>query len=127
MITAKPPSQVAVSQGATLSLCCEATGSPPPKVQWSRAAQSSASTMVFQEAGCLKFNIVKYDNDGDYTCQATNNYGIAEATTTVIVPRGCAFHISYDQLIGPFYVKRNNKAKTQLRAASGAGLFAQSE
>lgn len=31
IITSKPPTQVSVVQGSTLSLCCEATGSPPPR------------------------------------------------------------------------------------------------
>ena len=106
-------------QGATLSLCCEATGSPPPKVQWSRAGESSASTMVFQEAGCLKFNTVKYDNDGDYICQASNSYGIAETTTIVTVPRGCVFHIFYDQFFDPFVRKWEPRNP---RATSSAGL-----
>ena len=85
MITSKPPPQVAVAQGSTLSLCCEASGSPPPKVQWSRAGQSPASTLVFQEKGCLEINPVKYNSDGYYICQARNPFGLAETTTTLIL------------------------------------------
>ncbi|KAL9962315.1 hypothetical protein ACROYT_G031404 [Oculina patagonica] len=85
VITNKPPSQVAVVQGSTLSLCCEALGSPPPNLQWSRADQSSDSTLAYQENGCLEINTGKYKYDGDYICQAINRYGLAETTTTVIV------------------------------------------
>ncbi|XP_078383878.1 uncharacterized protein LOC144666343 isoform X2 [Oculina patagonica] len=85
VITRKPSSKYTVAQGSTSRLCCEATGSPPPKVQWSRADQPSDSTLAFQDNGCLNFNTVRYNSDGDYICRATNNYGIAEATTTVIV------------------------------------------
>ena len=33
----KPPSKIIVDKGSVLSLCCEAVGSPPPKVEWLRA------------------------------------------------------------------------------------------
>ena len=85
IITSKLPSQVSVVQGSTLSLCCEATGSPPPRVQWSRAQRSSDTTLAFQQKGCLEINPVKYNSDGDYICQAKHRLGVAEATTTVIV------------------------------------------
>lgn len=85
IITSKPPTQVSVVQGSTLSLCCEATGSPPPKVQWSRVHRSSDSTQASQQKGCLEINPVRYNSDGDYMCQAKNRFGLAETTTTVIV------------------------------------------
>ena len=85
VITNRPPSQVAVAQGPTLSLCCEATASPPPKVLWSRAQQSFDLTMASQQKGCLEINPVKYNSDGDYICQARNRFGLAEKTTTVIL------------------------------------------
>lgn len=84
-ITSRPPSKVAVAQGSTLSLCCEASGSPRPKVQWSRAQQSPDSTLAFQEKGCLEINPVMNNSDGDYICQARNRFGLAETTTTVIL------------------------------------------
>ena len=85
VITNRPPAKVAVGQGSTLSLCCEATGSPPPKVQWSRAQQSHDSTLAFQEKGCLEINPVMNNSDGYYICQARNRFGLAETTTTVIL------------------------------------------
>ena len=85
VITNRPPLQVAVVQGSTLSLCCEATGSPTPKVQWSRAGQSPDSTLASQHKGCLEMNPVTYNSDGDYICQARNRFGLAEKTTKVIL------------------------------------------
>ena len=94
VITNTPPSQVAVVQGSTLNLCCEATGSPPPSVRWLRADQSSDLTLAFQENGCLKFNMVRYNSDGDYICRATNRFGLAETTTRVTINmKGCVFCI----------------------------------
>ena len=76
---------MSVVQGSSLSLCCEATGSPPPNVQWSRAQQSSDATLAYQQKGCLEINPVKFDSDGKYICQARNRFGIAETTTAVIL------------------------------------------
>jgi len=92
VITKRPSSQVAADEGSTLRFCCEASGSPPPKVQWSRAQHSSDSTLAFQQNGCLEINRVKYNSDGDYICQARNRFGLAETTTTLIVnTKGCVF------------------------------------
>lgn len=96
VITKRPPSKVTVNERSIIKLCCEAKGSPPPKVQWSRGRQSSDSTLALQEKGCLEINPVKYNSDGDYICQAKNRVGLAETTTTVIVnTKGCVFHAPY--------------------------------
>ena len=96
-ITTKPPSQVAVAQGSTLSLCCEVAGSPPPKVQWLLADQSSNTKLAFQENGCLKVNTAKENSKEDYICRATNPFGLAETGTNVAVVAliGCVLHIFY--------------------------------
>ena len=93
IITRKPLSKVVVVPGSTLSLCCEATGSPPPNVQWSRADQSFVSTLASQENGCLEINTARDNSDpADYVCRATNRFGLAETTTTVIYTGSFLFH-----------------------------------
>lgn len=96
MFTNKPLSHVVVNRGSTLRLCCEATGSPRPRIEWSRAQQSSDLSPALQENGCLKVNTVKKNSDGDYICRATNRFGLVETTTTVItVPLiGWVYYIS---------------------------------
>lgn len=118
VITSKPPSQVAVVQGSTLSLCCEATGSPSPQVQWSRADQYSDSTLAFQENGCLEINTVRYNSDGNYICRATNHFGLAETTTRVIVNmKGCVFFIMsfYKNKMDSFYIPLKSENAKKLR------------
>ena len=80
-----------------MSLCCEATGSPRPRIEWLRAQQSSDSTPAFQEKRCLEVNTAKEKRDGDYICRATNPFGIAESVTAVVVPDliGCLFRNIY--------------------------------
>lgn len=97
IIVNRPPSQVTVDEGSTLRFCCNASGSPSPKVQWSRAQHSSDTTLVFQQKGCLEIRPVKYNSDGDYICQAKNRFGLAETATTVIVnTKGYVFYAPYD-------------------------------
>ena len=86
IFTNKPPSQVLVERGSTISLCCEATGSPRPRIEWSRAQQSSDLPPPFQENGCLEVNAANENSAGDYICRSTNRVGLAETLTTVIVP-----------------------------------------
>jgi hypothetical protein len=85
IFTNKPPSHVVVKGGSALSLCCKATGSPRPRIEWSHAQESSYLPLGFQENGCLEVNTVKKNSDGDYICRATNHFGLAETTTTVII------------------------------------------
>ena len=86
IFTNKPPSQVLLERGSTISLCCEATGSPRPRIEWSRAQQSSDLPPPFQENGCLEVNAANENSAGDYICRSTNRVGLAETLTTVIVP-----------------------------------------
>lgn len=71
--TKKSPSQVSVSPGSDLELCCAATGSPPPTVEWSRGQRSIDATLY--QNGCLTLKNVKDENTGKYICRATNSVG----------------------------------------------------
>ena len=68
--------------GTNVTLCCEASGSPRPNVEWFQAQKASVSFPVFQEDGCLLIKMVK--EDVDFICRAKNSFGMAETTTTVI-------------------------------------------
>ena len=83
--TNKPPSRVVVKRGSSLSLCCEVTGFPRPRIEWSRAQQSAYLSPYSQENGCLVVNTFKQNSDGDYVCRATNKFGLVETATTVII------------------------------------------
>ena len=85
----KLPSLVIVDEGSVLSLCCEALGSPPLNVEWSRARQahSADTSLAFEEQGCLEYNPVGFNSNGTYVCRARNRFGLAETTTSVVVKR----------------------------------------
>ena len=89
----KPPSKIIVNKGSVLSLCCEAVGSHPPKVEWLHAGnvRSADTSLAFQEQGCLELNTVEFNSHGKYVCRARNRIGLAETTTSVVVKRKGAF------------------------------------
>ena len=80
--TNRPPTVVNILLGSNVTLCCEASGSPRPNVEWFQAQKASVSFPVFQEDGCLLIKMVK--EDVDFICRAKNSFGMAETTTTVI-------------------------------------------
>ena len=77
----KTPSEVYVSPGSDLELCCTATGSPRPVIEWSRGQQSLDATLY--QNGCLTMENVKDENTGRYICRATNSLGFAQLTTDI--------------------------------------------
>ena len=92
VFTSKPVSKLSVSRGSTLSLV--AAGSPPPKIEWSRAESSSYSRQLLQQKGCLTIDTAKEEGYGSYTCRATNSYGVAQ-TSTLLTVTGNISLVSY--------------------------------
>ncbi|XP_022791046.1 collagen alpha-1(XVI) chain-like [Stylophora pistillata] len=87
-ISVYPVSQE-VFAGETAIFYCwvQATGSPPPRIEWYRAQKQSVSIPVNQEDRCLLVNTDKENAEGDYICRATSRLGLAETVTTVIATR----------------------------------------
>ena len=63
-----------------MKLCCEADG----HVVWSRSGTALASLPYFQQDGCLTIGNVNKERAGEYTCRATNQFGISEVTSEVV-------------------------------------------
>ena len=80
ILTRKPPPQVFADVGSTVRLCCEADG----HVVWSRSGRALASLPYFQQDGCLTIRSARRERAGEYTCRASNQFGISEATSEVI-------------------------------------------
>ena len=83
----RPPTMVTTVPGANVTLCCEASGFPSPKVEWLRTQKTSDSFTLSQEAGCLLANAIKENVEEDFICRASNSFGLAETTTTVLTAR----------------------------------------
>ena len=69
-------------EGSTVKLCCEADG----QLVWSRSGTALASLPYFQQDGCLTIRNVKGEppKAGEYTCRATNQFGMSEVTSEVV-------------------------------------------
>lgn len=91
--TNRPVTLVTPVQGTIATLCCSVSGSPRPKVDWSRAQKSSVSFPVSQEAGCLVVDTAEENAEGDYICRATNSIGSAVTKTTVIFTRSSGIFV----------------------------------
>ena len=80
--TNRPPTFVGGFPGSNVTLCCEASGSPRPNVEWFRGQKSSVSFPLFQKDGCL---LIKMGEENvDFICRAKNSFGLVETTTLVI-------------------------------------------
>ena len=83
--TKNPPTFVSGFIGANVTLCCEASGSPRPNVEWYQGQKSSDSFPVFQKDGCL---LIKMGEENVYfICRAKNTFGLVETTTLVIAEK----------------------------------------
>ena len=80
--TNRPPTFVGGFPGTNVTLCCEASGSPRPNVEWYQGQKSSVSFPLFQKDGCL---LIKMGEENvDFICRAKNSFGLVETTTLVI-------------------------------------------
>lgn len=76
--------EMTVVEGQTVTMQCQATGSPPPVITWSklRAPLPWKHTMA---GGVLTLTSVGRQDSGQYICNATNVHGYSEAYTQMEV------------------------------------------
>jgi len=68
----KGPSNKTVNESSDLALFCNATGTPPPKITWSKVAVPPVQ-LSFDEA--LTVNNINKTDSGVYQCRASNGIG----------------------------------------------------
>ncbi|XP_051940981.1 basement membrane-specific heparan sulfate proteoglycan core protein-like [Hippocampus zosterae] len=76
--------EMTVVEGHTVTMRCQATGSPPPVITWSklRAPLPWKHTVA---GGALTLTSVGRQDSGQYICNATNIHGFSEAYTQMEV------------------------------------------
>ncbi|GFY72498.1 protein turtle [Trichonephila inaurata madagascariensis] len=82
----KPPDVVYVKVGESVSLPCEAEGTPPPNLIWYKdnsPLEESRTVQILPTE--LRINNLRQTDIGDYTCMARNKQGTVTATSKVIV------------------------------------------
>ncbi|XP_026159383.1 secreted immunoglobulin domain 4 [Mastacembelus armatus] len=78
------PTEMTVVEGHTVTIQCQASGSPPPVITWSklRAPLPWKHTVA---GGALTLTSVGRQDSGQYICNATNIHGYSEAYTQMEV------------------------------------------
>ncbi|GBM65115.1 Protein turtle [Araneus ventricosus] len=82
----KPPDTVYVKVGESVTLNCEAIGTPLPVISWTKdnlPLQPSPSIQI--TASELRINNIQQSDIGDYLCVASNKEGKVSSLTKVIV------------------------------------------
>merc|ERR1712013_567351 len=80
-----PPREMMVSKGSNVTLPCIAVGYPAPDITWTvNGAVITDGDKYRIAADYLTINEVSEDDEGDYTCRATN-HGEDSAEVTMIV------------------------------------------
>jgi len=85
-ITTPPPSEVTTVTSDSVTLTCATFGAPKPIVKWFHGTDElTGNRFNVTSDGSLVINDVKYIDDGDYMCNATNRFGFATARGRLVV------------------------------------------
>lgn len=92
--TATVPAQLAVADGARLHLQCAVAGDPDPQITWSKNGKPISSSEIVDlkyKAGTatLTINEVFPEDEGTYTCTATNSIGSTDTACRLTISRKC--------------------------------------
>ena len=89
MFTKIPDRVITVKERSTASIVCQAFGSPPPVIQWSRGFSvplpQGRSVVV---SGTLKISRFSLQDIGRYQCKATNKLGSVTTITALNFEEG---------------------------------------
>ena len=83
-VTLNPQFQT-VSPGDDAEISCTASGDSPINIQWAKQGQPYLPRAVIAQGGRLMFRQISSEDQGRYTCTASNQIGTSEATAEVIV------------------------------------------
>ncbi|XP_059173767.1 neurogenic locus notch homolog protein 1-like [Physella acuta] len=95
-IVVKPPERHRVYKDLIIILTCQASGMPPPRVQWykdGRTLSPGNGRISILSSGELLVTLARKSDTGLYTCEAINEEGIDTASSFVQVAEytsGCA-------------------------------------
>ena len=95
VFTKIPDRAITVRKRFTASIVCEAFGSPPPVIQWSRAFSvplpQGRSVVV---NGTLKISRFSPQDSGSYQCKATNKLGSITTITALNFREGERYQLN---------------------------------
>ena len=82
-ITLTPQGSVTIDMGSPLTLRCDVIGDPAPTISWNKIGRTTKT--LRQSSPVLQINRVTKDDEGTYSCIATNTAGEREERIQVIV------------------------------------------
>ena len=83
-----PNRVIKIKESAVASVACQAFGSPPPIIQWSKAFASLPKGRWSVENGTLKITRFGVEDVGSYQCKASNKLGSVSLSTTLSIIQG---------------------------------------
>nr|XP_022341960.1 basement membrane-specific heparan sulfate proteoglycan core protein-like isoform X4 [Crassostrea virginica] len=82
-----PDETATATVGGSAMFACRASGEPQPTVTWTRAGGESfvSETTEVKQGGVLMFTRVTGEEQGSYTCTASNSVGTVSASATLLI------------------------------------------
>ena len=118
-ITEPPQSDLRTVTGSTVTLSCETFGAPKPIVKWFHGTDElTGNRYNITSDGSLIISDVKYIDDGDYLCNATNIFGYATAHGSLIVKE----HTHITDGPQPYEVEAGDTATFRCNAVADSDL-----
>lgn len=92
---------VRVRQGQRLTIACTAEGQPDPDITWSVDGQSivTSGRYIAESDGSLVITSVRAQDEGSYTCTATNSNGEDAVAIDVVVSSASAWIFRSDWML----------------------------
>uniref|UniRef100_A0A8C4RTY0 Peroxidasin like n=1 Tax=Erpetoichthys calabaricus TaxID=27687 RepID=A0A8C4RTY0_ERPCA len=97
------PQNTEVLLGSSITLECSATGHPQPKITWTKENEnflSNTSQYIITASGGLFIQNVTLDDQGQFTCHASNDQDSIQATAHLLIQAPPRFTVApTDQLV----------------------------
>lgn len=85
------PDYVTAHVGDLVEIHCTATGSPEPRIEWTRGPAGDLPSDAVVDNGVLRFHVASREQQGVYECTATNEAGSSPVTVFLAVEEGPLF------------------------------------
>ncbi|KAK2560792.1 Contactin-associated protein 1 [Acropora cervicornis] len=95
--------RLSAEEQQNISITCNATGQPKPRVTWSNAVGNFPENRTTVTNGVLNIYQLRRKDGGVYICKAKNVLGLVIETVQLIVYLRLKFEVSPPQEVTPFY------------------------
>ena len=96
-------SRLMAEEGQNVTIFCNASGQPQPKVTWSKAVGSLTKERTFVVRGALTICKVTKSDGGTYLCRAQNILGSVSVAAQLVIFSHLRFRIRPPQVVTPLF------------------------